>query len=301
MTTSGFGKIVTPGIIAAKRVIGRRSFDFSRQVAIIANIDSAPDGIGNQGTSFNPAKALEACESAVRAGADWIEIRGVAPGPGLEVPEDEELRRLLSVLRACRQRTDAVISVETSRGDVARHALLAGADVINDATGLRDQDLARVVAEAGAGLIITPGLAEPPAPVPRSGNADAPGDVATFLREAAELAVTLGVRQDQIFVDPGQDLQKNNYQSPQSAVLLGKITSIGYPLLVPAPGPFISEAPGQPREDSMAGAIATMVVCILLGARLIRVHDAAPAIAAVRTTEAVLGWRQPLAPRHNLV
>jgi dihydropteroate synthase len=113
--------------------------------------------------------------------------------------------------------------------------------------------------------------------------------------------VTLGVRQDQIFVDPGHDLQDNEYHSSRSAVRLGEITSIGYPLLVSASKPFVSEALGQPREDSLAGVIATMVVCILLGARLIRVHDVAPAIAAVRTTEAILGWRQPLAPRHNLV
>jgi dihydropteroate synthase len=206
----------------------------------------------------------------------------------------------LPVLHACRQRTDAVISVETFRWGVARQALQAGADIISDSSGLLDQELARIIAESGAGLIIAH-RPEPSTPVLRSNDAATVSDLAISLRERAELAVALGIHQDQIFIDPGLDLHRNKYHSLQLIARLEEITSIGYPLFVSASKPFKNGRHGQPKDGSAAGAMAAIVVCILLGARLIRVHDIDSAIAVVRTTEAILGWRAPLAPKHNLI
>lgn len=275
------------------RMVGNRSFDFSRQVAVIAVIDNDP-------SKDNPADTIETCERATVAGADWIDIRGASLGPGGKVSAKEELDRLLPVLLTCRERTDAVISVKTSRSEVARRALQAGADAINDASGMHNPELAGIVGENGAGLIIAHSLAEPPAPTLYTRYSDIASRVGTFLRERAQFAIRLGLRRDQIFIDPGYDLHKNTYHSLQLKARLHEITSIGYPTVVSVPGnPFIKGTLDQ-ATDKLEGVLATIVVCILQGARLVRIHDAPSAVAAVRTTEAILGWRQPAAPRHNL-
>jgi dihydropteroate synthase len=296
------GQIFYPDFISPQRVIGRRIFDFSRQVAIMAIVNRTPDSFHDRGRTFSLPKAIEAVEGAVADGADWIDIGAVPFSPDVpEVPEHEELERLLPVIEAARERTDAVISAETYRTEVARQALAAGADVINNTTGLHDPALADVVAAAEAHLIITHSLAAPRANWPRPQYEDIATEVAALLRDRAELAISRGVPASRIIIDPGHDLNKNTFQSIELTRRLTEITEIGYPVLVAVSNKdFIGEAIDRPQDDRAAGTIATLSVCILQGARIVRVHNVRDAVAAVRMVEAVLGWRPPAAPRHNL-
>lgn len=290
-----------PHLIDPVRVIGHRTFDFSRQVAVMAIINRTPDSFHDRGRTFALPRAVGAVEKAISDGADWLDIGGVPFAPGPEVTEDEEIDRVVPVVEAARERTDAVISVETYRPGVARAAIAAGTDVINNVTGLHDPKLADVVAETGAGLIITHSLAAPRTRFPRPTYEDVATEVAVFLRERAHLALARGVPADRLIIDPGHDLNKNTYHSLELTRRLHEITAIGYPTLVAVSNKdFIGETLDRVQHERLEGTLATLVVCVLQGARIVRVHDVRETVAAVRMVEGILGWRPPATVRHNL-
>jgi dihydropteroate synthase len=285
------------------RRIGRREFDFARQVAVMAIVNRTPDSFHDRGRTFAFDAAVEAVRAAVRDGADWVDIGGVPFGLHAgEVTEDEEYERVVPLIAAVRADSDVVISVDTYRATVAREALAAGADVINDTSGLYDPGLADLVARTGATLVITHSLASPPrTPVIRPTYKDVVAEVRAFLADRVALALSRGVAPEQIIIDPGHDLNKNTYHSLELTRRLDEIASLGYPLLAAVSHKdFIGETLGAPQDQRAEGTLAALTICILKGARIVRVHDVAPTVRAVRMTEAILGWRQPVYTRHNM-
>ncbi|WP_131740798.1 dihydropteroate synthase [Actinomadura roseirufa] len=296
------GTIYNPEIKNPRRTIGRRAFDFSRRVAVMAIINRTPDSFHDRGRTFALDKALAAVDDALAKGADWLDIGGVPFGPGPAVTVAEEIDRVAPLIEGARARTDAVISVETYRPDVARAAFAAGADVLNNTSGLHDPALADVVAEAGTGLIVTHSLADPRTPYPRPRYEDVVAEVAAFLRDRVALAEGRGVRPEDIIIDPGHDLNKNTYHSLELTRRLAEIADIGYPLLVAVSNKdFIGETLDREQLARIEGTLATLVVSIMQGARIVRVHDVEEAVQAVRMVEGILGWRPPATARHNLV
>lgn len=294
--------IYWPDLISPERTIGRRVFDFSRQVAVMAIINRTPDSFHDRGRTFELASAVAAVEDAVRSGADWLDIGGVPFSPDVpDVSEQEELDRVLPLVSAARQRTDAVISVETYRPELAREVLQAGADVINNVTGLHDPALAEAVAEMKAGLVITHCLAPPRTPYPKPSYEDVVTEVAQFLKSKVDLAISRGVPRESIIIDPGHDLNKNTHHSLELTRRLSEIARIGHPVLAAVSNKdFIGEMTGRPQRERIEGTIAALTVCILQGARIVRVHDVAQVVPAVRMVEGILGWRAPAYTRHNL-
>ncbi|WP_433467078.1 dihydropteroate synthase [Spirillospora sp. CA-128828] len=267
----------------------------------MAIINRTPDSFHDRGRTFALDKALTAAQEALDEGADWLDIGGVPFAPGPVVSIEEEMDRVVPVIEGARSRTDAVISVETYRPEVARAAFDAGADVLNNTSGLHDPALADVVAEAGASLVITHSLADPRTPYPRPRYDDVVSEVAEFLRERAALAEKHGVPADRIIIDPGHDLNKNTYHSLELTRRLPEIARIGHPLLVAVSNKdFIGETLRRDQRERVEGTIATLVVSILSGARIVRVHDVTEARQAVNMVEGILGWRPPAYVRHNL-
>ena len=282
-----------------ERVIGGRRYDFDRRVAVMAIVNRTPDSFHDRGRTFALDRAVEAVRAAAEAGADWIDIGGVPFAPGPEVPAAEELDRVLPVVEAARDL--AVVSVDTYRPEVARAVIAAGAGVINDTSGLRDPAMAEAVAGTGATLVITHSLAAPRTRHPSPQYGDVVGEVTAFLRQRVELALSRGVRPEQIVVDPGHDLNKNTYHSLELTRRLDEVAAIGYPMLAAVSNKdFIGETLDAAQPDRLAGTIAAVVFCILRGARIVRVHDVGAAVDAVRMTEAMLGWRTPAHARHNV-
>jgi dihydropteroate synthase len=237
------------------RVIGGRTFDFSRQVAVMAIVNRTPDSFHDRGSTFALEKALSAVRAAADAGADWIDVGGVPFAPGPEVSAAEELDRVLPVVAAARSRT--VVSVDTFRPEVAAEVIRAGAGVVNDTSGLRDPAMADVVAGTGAQLVITHSLAAPRTLWPRPQYSDVTAEVAAFLRARVELALARGVRPDQIIVDPGHDLNKNTHHSLEVTRRLGEIAAIGYPMLAAVSNKdFIGETLDAAQHDRLAGTIS---------------------------------------------
>jgi dihydropteroate synthase len=130
--------------VSEKRVIGGRTYDFSRQVVVMAIVNRTPDSFHDKGRTFALEKAAEAVRAAAADGADWIDIGGVPFAPGPEVSAAEELDRVLPVVEAARDL--AVVSVDTFRPEVAAEVIRAGAGVVNDTSGLRDPAMADAVA-----------------------------------------------------------------------------------------------------------------------------------------------------------
>jgi dihydropteroate synthase len=297
------GGIHLPELIEAQRMIGARRFDFDRQVAVMAVINRTPDSFYDQGATYALDKAVEAVGAAVADGADWVDIGGVKFSPnGGELPADEELARVLPVVAAAAQaHPELVISVDTFRYEVAQASLDAGAQVVNDTTGLHDPRLADLVAaHPGTQLIITHSLAKPRTHYPRPTYADVAGEIAAFLRERVELALERGVRPEQIIIDPGHDLNKNTFHTLELTRRFSEIADIGYPSLAAVSNKdFIGETLDRPRDQRLPGSLAAAVTCVLLGARIVRMHNIRESVDAVRMTEAILGWRQPVYTVHN--
>lgn len=305
MVEGSQSNIFTPELIEPTRTIGTTTFDFSGQVAVMAIVNRTPDSFHDKGLTFALDDAVSAASTAISEGAEIVDVGGVpfAPRRGMLVNETQELDRVVPLVLGIKaKRPASIVSVDTYRVEVARQAIESGADIINDTSGLQDPEIADLVARTGVSLIITHSLASPPHTlVLRPAYQDVAAEVAQFLAERVELALSRGVRADQIIVDPGHDLNKNTYHSLELTRRLDEIAALGYPTLVAVSNKdFIGETLDLPRGERLEGTIAALVVCILRGARLVRVHDVRSAVAAVKTTEAILGWRPPAVARHNL-
>ncbi|MFC7591815.1 dihydropteroate synthase [Nonomuraea antimicrobica] len=243
------GENLSPGIISPVRRIGRRRFDFERQVAIMAIVNRTPNSFHDQGRTFELDSAVAAATKAVDEGADWVDIGGFAfSAAQAQIGVAEEIDRVAPVIARVRAATDAVISVDTHRPEVARAAVEAGADVINDTNGLREPGLAEFAAKAGVCVVVTHSLGGPGRRVFRPSYADVVSDVAAFLRERVAYALEAGIAADRIIIDPGHDLNKNTFHSLELTRRLEEITSIGYPTLVALSNKdFIGETLGRPQ------------------------------------------------------
>ncbi len=303
MASRTLAHVFVPDLIEPRRRIGACEFDFAHRVAVMGIVNRTPDSFHDNGRTFALDAAVAAATSAAADGADWVDIGGVPFSPDRpEVGEAEELDRVVPVVAATRAASDVVISVDTYRTEVAQRAIAAGADVINDTSGLHDPGIAELIAETGATLVITHSLASPPrTPVHRPVYGDVAGEVAAFLMRRVETALKHGVRPSQIVIDPGHDLNKNTYHSLELTRRLNEITGLGYPTLVAVSNKdFIGEVLDASQDQRLEGTIAVLTLCVMLGARIVRVHDVPAAVRAVRMAEAVLGWRPPAYARHNL-
>jgi dihydropteroate synthase len=281
-----------------QRILAGRRFDFSRQVAVMAIVNRTPDSFYDKGKTFGIDEAVAAAYAAIADGADWVDIGGVPFARGTQITAAEEIDRVVPVVEALRRQAGTVISVDTFRPEVARRSIAAGAHVINDTSGLRDAAMAKIVAGSDASLIITHSLAPPRGNSPS--YADVVVEVADFLRDRVAFAIGCGVPAERIIIDPGFDLDKNTLHSLTLIRRLDEIAAIGLPLLAAVSNKdFIGETLGDPSRR-LEGSLAAATACILQGARIVRVHEVATTVAAVRLTEAILGFRRLAFMRHNV-
>ncbi|AWB87045.1 dihydropteroate synthase [Mycetocola zhujimingii] len=283
-----------------RRMAGR-ALDLSRHVAVMAVVNRTPDSFYDRGSTFALDAAVAAALAAVDDGADIVDVGGAPFAPGPDIPVAVELARVEPVVAAIRAASDVMISVDTFQPEVAKRSIAAGADLINDTTGLRNPELAAVIAEGGAGVIVTHSLAAPRTAFPRPMYSDVVAEVVAFLAARAEFARSAGIAADRIIVDPGHDLNKNTLHSLELTRRFGEIAALGYPALAAVSNKdFVGETLGRDRDDRVAGSLAAAVVAIMNGARVIRMHNVRPAVDAARMTEAILGLREPAYLRHNM-
>ncbi|TCK66186.1 dihydropteroate synthase [Curtobacterium sp. PhB136] len=292
---------VVPVLRSPVRTIGSRTIDFDHRIAVMAIVNRTPDSFHDRGATFELDRAVAAAVRAAELGADWVDIGGVKFAPGPELPSSEEIERVVPVVAQLAGQSDVTISVDTFRPEVASAAIAAGASVINDTTGLSDPRMASVVADSDATIVITHSTAPPrrQLPVPPSYD-DVTSSVVGFLRERVDRALAAGIPDWRIIVDPGHDLNKNTVHTLELTRRLPEVVALGYPVLAAVSNKdFVGESLGRPRGARLAGSLAVATVSAMLGARIVRMHDVAESVDAMRMVEATLGWRAPVEARHN--
>ncbi|MCW2812025.1 MAG: dihydropteroate synthase [Friedmanniella sp.] len=284
------------------RTIGRRRFDFDREIVVMGIVNRTPDSFFDQGATFTLDAAVAAALRAADAGAGWVDVGGVPFSPDTRpVGTQEEVDRVVPVVAAVAGASDVVISVDTFRPEVAAASIAAGASVVNDTTGLRDPELAAVVAGSGATVVITHSLAAPRQPHPRPRYDDVVEDVRRFLESRVQQAVDQGVPESRIVLDAGHDLNKNTLDTLTLTRGLRAVADLGLPMLAAVSNKdFVGESTGLAKPDRLAPSLAAASVCVLEGARILRMHDVAASVAAARMLEAILGLRSPEGLRHNM-
>ncbi|QNO38771.1 dihydropteroate synthase [Protaetiibacter sp. SSC-01] len=267
----------------------------------MAIVNRTPDSFHDKGATFALDRAVEAALAAVADGADWVDVGGVPFGRGPVVELEEELERIVPLVAAVRAASDVVISVDTFNARVAEAALAAGADVVNDTSGLWDPDMASVVAASEGHIVLTHSLTPPRTPHPSPRYDDVVRTVVDHLRSRIDTALAAGVPFERLIVDPGHDLNKNTLHSLELTRRLGEVAQLGPPVLVALSNKdFIGETLDRTQYERLEGSLAAAVVSIINGARIVRVHDVRATVAAVRMTEAILGWREPAWLKHNM-
>lgn len=279
----------------------RKSLDFSRRIAVMAVINRTPDSFYDAGSTFGLDEAVSAALRAVDAGADWVDIGGVPFSPGPELPWQEEAERVVPVIKAVRERSDVIISADTFQPQVAQAAIDAGADVINDTTGLAYPELARVVAENDVHLVITHSLAKPRTTYPRPHYDDVVAEVREYLEQKVALAKSFGIDDSKIIIDPGHDLNKNTRHTLDITAHFQGIAQLGYPALAAVSNKdFIGETLDLPKSERMVGSMVAATMCAMGGARILRMHNVQESVQTVHLIEAAQGWREPVKQIHNM-
>jgi dihydropteroate synthase len=268
---------------------GRSKIDFSERVAVMAILNATPDSFFDRGRYFG--RGVERAKEIIASGADIIDIGGVKAAAGKPLPPEEEISRVAPLLEEVRAMTDMPISVDTFLPEVARVSLEAGADIINDISGLRDARLIEEIAHAEAHVMVMHISGPPRTWRPFRSYEDVTEEVAAFLEERVEAAVAGGIKREKIILDPGLDFDKDTPYSLELLRNLPELEKLGLPILVAASRKdFIGESlGGLDPEDRLAGTAAAVTYAITRGANIVRVHDAAFMAEVARMTEAMMG------------
>jgi dihydropteroate synthase len=281
--------------------LGTRTLELGKRTLIMGIVNVTPDSFSDGGVYLDSEKATEHAIGLLNEGADIIDIGGESTRPGAKaaVSAEEELRRVLPVISTIKkQRPDAVISIDTYKASVARAATAAGAEIVNDVTGLRwDAQMAATIAEIKCGAVLMHMRGRPeewrtlPPPV------DIFLLVKRELREWVEAAVVAGVRRERIALDPGFGFGKNFDQNYPLLARFQDLQSLGFPLLAgTSRKSFLGRTLARDGKDASAtdrlyGNLAAHTALILKGAHILRTHDVKAAVDAARVTDAILEAR----------
>lgn len=268
----------------------------AEQGVVMAIVNRTPDSFYDRGATWEDGAALARVDQVLAEGADMVDIGGVKAAPGGTVDPAEEIRRVVSFVSEVRARhPDVIISVDTYRSSVARAAAQAGADVLNDAWGGWDPQVAQVAADFGLGLVCTHAGGVTPRTRPhRIVYADVMADVLRRTVSEAERARALGVPAASIMIDPGHDFGKNTRQTLEVTRRLSEMVDTGWPVLVSLSNKdFVGESLDRPVGERLTGTLASTAVCAWLGAQVYRVHEARETREVLDMVATIKGNRDP--------
>ncbi len=254
----------------------RRTIDLNEPV-VMGVLNITPDSFSDGGRFLERDAALRRLEELREQGADIIDIGGESTRPGaVPVSADEELRRVMPAVEAGVE-LGVPISIDTTKSAVARAALDAGAEIVNDVSGLRlDRGVADLAAECGAGLALMHMRGEPRTMQEDIDYDDLFGEIEAELRDSVQRALDAGCSPEQLVVDPGIGFGKTAEQNLVLIARLERLAALGCPVLIgPSRKSFIGKILGLPVQERVEATIAACVIALLGGARIFRVHDVA--------------------------
>ena len=260
---------------------------------VMGILNVTPDSFHDGGRYFRQDAAVSHAREMAAAGAGVIDVGGESTRPGSKpVAAEEELNRVIPVIETIAPEVGVPVSIDTSKAEVASQALKAGAKMINDVTALRgDPDMAGVAAAAGCPVCLMHMLGEPRTMQENPHYEDVIGDIASFLGERVEFAVSQGIKRENLIIDPGIGFGKTLEHNLEILRRLDEFLNLGLPLMIGASSKgFIGKVTGEvDTKKRLAGTLATTIVAFEKGARIFRVHDVAENYQALKLTEAIYG------------
>ena len=275
--------------------LGRHEFPDGATL-MMAIVNRTPDSFYDKGATWAEDRAFDRVVQVVDEGAEIVDIGGIKAAPGAEIDAAEEKRRVVDfVARVRAAYPGVVISVDTWRAEVGRAVCEAGADLLNDAWGGADPDLAVVAAEHDVALVCThTGGVTPRTRPHRIEYADVVADAIASTVAQAERAVSLGVDRRSVVIDPAHDFGKNTFHSLEITRRLGEMTATGWPVLVSLSNKdFVGETLDRPVGERLLGTLAATAICAEAGARIYRVHEVPETRQVVDMTLSIAGRRPP--------
>jgi|SRR5579872_4113504 dihydropteroate synthase len=286
--------------------VGSRSLQLGMRTLIMGIVNVTPDSFSDGGKFFDRDSAVEHAETMLQEGADIIDIGGESTRPGARVEgstpgekrvvsAEEELKRVIPVIKVLKKKYPArVISVDTYKAEVARAAVYAGAEVVNDVSGFRwDPQMPATIADLKCGAVLMHMRGRPDEWRKLPPLVDATSLVKRELREWSERALAAGMRRDKIVLDPGFGFGKSFDENYPLMAHFEELHGLGFPLLVgTSRKSFIGRALGGekdvPPEGRLYGTLASETALILKGAHIVRTHDVKASVEAARLADAVL-------------
>ena len=272
-----------------KLKLGDRLLDLS-QPRIMGVLNRTPDSFSDGGRFTGLDAALAQIEKMVQEGADILDVGGESTRPGAaEVSIHEELERVLPLIEGIRARFPTPISIDTSKPEVMQAAVAAGAGMINDVYALRRPGALQAAAASGATLCLMHMQGEPRTMQKDPHYGDVTTEVKEFLGDRAEAVIAAGVPKERIVLDPGFGFGKNLEHNLTLLRRLPELAALGYPLLVGLSrksmiGTLLG---GKPAEERVQGSVAAAMIAVQNGASIVRVHDVAPTVEALKVASAV--------------
>jgi len=277
---------------------GSRVLELGRRTLIMGVVNVTPDSFSDGGLHLDPTQAVAHAEKLLVDGASIIDIGGESTRPGSHaaVPEDEERKRVIPVITELRRRrSDAVISVDTYKSGVARAAVEAGADIVNDISGFRwDKKMAKSIAELKAGAVLMHSRGRPEEWYSLPPIGDPVLLVKRELRQWAEAATLAGIKHDHLVLDPGFGFGKSFEENYPLLARFSELQQIGFPLLAGVSRKsflgrtLARDSKDAPVGDRQTGTLAAETALILKGVHILRTHEVRAAVDAAKIADAIV-------------
>lgn len=264
----------------------------NREPLVMGILNVTPDSFSDGGKYNNSQKAIDRASKMEDEGADIIDIGGESTRPGAEqVDIEEELNRVIPVIEGVRQNSNIIISIDTYKSVVADKAISAGANIINDVSGLRfDNNMAHIASEAKVPIIVMHMLGNPQNMQNDPFYSNLMEELITFFKERVEVLISNGINPKNIILDPGIGFGKTVEHNFTIIRELNRIVDLGFPVLIgPSRKSFIGNTLNLPPEDRIEGTAAAVTAAIMNGSRIVRVHDVKEMFRVVKVTEKLCG------------
>ncbi|AZH25596.1 dihydropteroate synthase [Haloplanus aerogenes] len=262
------------------------AYPWTESPAVMSILNVTPDSFHDGGDFFDESAAVERAEAMVEAGADVIDVGGESTRPGADpVPPAEEIERVRPVIEALAD-LDVLVSIDTRKAEVGRAALEAGADILNDVTGLADPEMRFLAAEFDVPVVVMHSIDAPVVPGKTVTYDDVVSDVIDELAERVALAERAGLSRDNVIVDPGLGFGKDAVENFELLDRLDEFRALGCPILVGHSHKSMYAHVGQEAGERLPATIAATALAVDRGADIVRVHDVPENVAAVRTAVA---------------
>ncbi|MGD0572472.1 MAG: dihydropteroate synthase [Sedimentisphaerales bacterium] len=265
--------------------------DFSSGCLLMGILNVTPDSFSDGGQFIDRDKAIEQGIKMAAEGAAIIDVGPESTRPGAEsVSADEQIKRAIPVISAIAEKTETCISIDTTNYEVAKAALDAGANIINDITALADERMAQLAAKRKMPVILMHMQGTPRTMQAEPKYKDVVSEVLKFLLDKAKRAEKSGIPKERIFIDPGSGFGKTVEHNLKLLANLDKFVKTGYRVLVgPSRKWFIGKLTGKENSaDRTFGTAATVALCASVGVSIVRVHDVAKMIDVVKTANAII-------------